>query len=946
MKNIYISLVAFILVFCCLEQNAKAQCATGTISGPTVNSAIGTGTSSDPAQCPVTIDFCYDLTGYSEAGTNWVHGVYVPWGTIPSGATIVAGATGAQPTDQTGDTKNWVFVNATNAQAQGLPGPGFYVFDGSGTPGGNFGDNGTGDAPATFPSLAPFCFTATVPCTTEGNYTPTVGVSADGQTGSWTDASCPLSTDDNNTLAPVYYFEDCTEPAAPASVPTTTVTINEGDDISAITLSANCAACPAPPASTPSLTTSTSNPMTVTTNPFGAPAFGMVISPADLPQPPYTDCVLTGATISYAAYGIVPPTDVNCPNPNNDDVFQLDIYDNADNVIYFDPSGGASPSRVISNVNILTALPTWTPADGINLYIQQNNYLDPTVPCDIAEPFSWDVSSIIGTVTLTYNCPAQPAPSVVQTWYDASTGGSSITTGGSIPATSIPGVDPNTAGTYTVYTDCVCDGCPSSTRTAASLIVQAVCDLATTGGSTTLCVYTGGAPSSFDLSTTVTQYSTDPTHLGVAWVEICLDSNAPWTPADGNPTTHPGYTGFITPDGSVAHDAGPAAGYFGCTTVQFVPVAYTNYDIVLGYTLDPACIGTPYTVTFPGADDIVADATGSITCDPADPGTAIFNFIAVDGGEVGLTAPFSASVTLGTATITTVDASIGDFEVQMSDPDVNNAAVIGSATVEFLDGNGCLVATFNLTFDAIADCGYSPCSSSEIAVSSTALCSDESYSVTLPSCTVLAGGLPDFGVAYDLDPSTVPTVTEFYDGLTGGVSDPGDISFYGDVSAGCDATSLQNLVGWGNITCAPYQIAMYVFPIDAVTNNIDVTCAPSAPVVVTIYPDPANFALGITASTGCGVAPIITDSTCPTLAAGFGWANAGPVAGCSTDAGTTNDPVSDTYSWTQTIPVWNAAAPVSCQITDQSGSETVAGCEDAAQCVIPCNADNGNWTTP
>ena len=115
-----------------------------------------------------------------------------------------------------------------------------------------------------------------------------------------------------------------------------------------------------------------------------------------------------------------------------------------------------------------------------------------------------------------------------------------------------------------------------------------------------------------------------------------------------------------------------------------------------------------------------------------------------------------------------------------------------------------------------------------------------------------------------------------------------------------------------------------------------------------VYPDPANFTIAVTPSAGCGEAPVIVDSTCPTVLEG--WAlGAPPAAGCATDADPLNDPENGDYIWTQDYSAYGWFAnpfAVNCVYPFDSDSENVTGCEDATLCSVPgctdpaaCNYD-------
>jgi len=95
------------------------------------------------------------------------------------------------------------------------------------------------------------------------------------------------------------------------------------------------------------------------------------------------------------------------------------------------------------------------------------------------------------------------------------------------------------------------------------------------------------------------------------------------------------------------------------------------------------------------------------------------------------------------------------------------------------------------------------------------------------------------------------------------------------------------------------------------------------------YPDPTNFVITVTPSAGCGEAPVITDSTCPTLTS-EGWQSGNaPMDGCTVFG---VPPTTETYEWVQTPPTFAAAAPAACAYPDDSGTEAVTGCEACNTC--------------
>lgn len=172
------------------ERNLSAQCANGTIALTGFTSDGGSGTYSDPATGNIEIDYCFNMTFFTELNTNWVHGVFISWEDLPQGAIMYEGPTGSQPTQH--GNRFWIFVDSLQAKNMSLPGPGFYVDEGDLNPWNNYGDNGMGTPKAVFPDLASFCFKMKINC---GNSLPTafvpkVTVTGDGTTGAWSNPAC------------------------------------------------------------------------------------------------------------------------------------------------------------------------------------------------------------------------------------------------------------------------------------------------------------------------------------------------------------------------------------------------------------------------------------------------------------------------------------------------------------------------------------------------------------------------------------------------------------------------------------------------------------------------------------------------------------------------------------------------------------------------------------
>jgi|GEM_PF-4185902 len=156
---------------------------------------------------------------------------------------------------------------------------------------------------------------------------------------------------------------------------------------------------------------------------------------------------------------------------------------------------------------------------------------------------------------------------------------------------------------------------------------------------------------------------------------------------------------------------------------------------------------------------------------------------------------------------------------------------------------------------------------------------------------------------------------------------------------GVSGTEICVPVTTDNQTCDLAALAITV-GLTCEGDDVDVSAFMLAP--LDVYPDPANFTIAVTPSAGCGEAPVIVDSTCPTLVEE--WAGgAAPAAGCTTDIDPANDPETDDYTWTQDYSVYSWFVDpfaTNCVYPSDSGSETVIGCEDPALCAGEAYCDN------
>jgi hypothetical protein len=123
------------------------------------------------------------MTGYSQAGSNWVEGFDINLG--PGWTNL---APGAPPANCGGNATGgqWIWMNVNNTPV-GPVGPGwFFDLNNDGNPANDFGDSGS--------CSWSFCFTVTVAqgCTPQ-NLLIQVIPGSDGLWGSWNSTACDLT---------------------------------------------------------------------------------------------------------------------------------------------------------------------------------------------------------------------------------------------------------------------------------------------------------------------------------------------------------------------------------------------------------------------------------------------------------------------------------------------------------------------------------------------------------------------------------------------------------------------------------------------------------------------------------------------------------------------------------------------------------------------------------
>lgn len=137
-----------------------------------------------------TYEFCYNLTQWNMAGSNWFHGIALSFGPGWDLATLT-------PTTFPGSCDGngvWDFYLSCTGSASGITfGPGFYYDSPSGgpldgNPGNNFGDN------CTFSTSWNMCFSITTlcgaACIDGADLWVSIEPVSDGEAGSWGNPSC------------------------------------------------------------------------------------------------------------------------------------------------------------------------------------------------------------------------------------------------------------------------------------------------------------------------------------------------------------------------------------------------------------------------------------------------------------------------------------------------------------------------------------------------------------------------------------------------------------------------------------------------------------------------------------------------------------------------------------------------------------------------------------
>ena len=141
-----------------------------------------------PPNTPV--NFCFHVGQYNTINTNWLHGVQLTFGPCWNAASLVTNI----PAPIAG-AGSWAYYPAGIGLNNGVNwGPGWYFdyFPNDGNPKNNFGDSPGGLVNVSTPAQWNFCATIVTSsvCSPGCNLNVTFNTSADGESGSWSNAGC------------------------------------------------------------------------------------------------------------------------------------------------------------------------------------------------------------------------------------------------------------------------------------------------------------------------------------------------------------------------------------------------------------------------------------------------------------------------------------------------------------------------------------------------------------------------------------------------------------------------------------------------------------------------------------------------------------------------------------------------------------------------------------
>lgn len=230
-------------------------------------------------------------------------------------------------------------------------------------------------------------------------------------------------------------------------------------------------------------------------------------------------------------------------------------------------------------------------------------------------------------------------------------------------------------------------------------------------------------------------------------------------------------------------------------------------------------------------------------------GSLEYNSDAVMGNDCGgFTQTGFTFTNITGGSCTPVNAN-GDGSYTVADTDTYEVCYTGNlAGSTTQDGDDICIVTTLVYCGVEANVPPPVCTSSAGSMLVSAeLCEGDNFGITLNGCTI--ADQTGFILAYDFDPTTVPTQAELYDGLLGGPSDPGDIAFFGEYSD-CTDNAFADLVGFTVPGCDIVSLDIYVIPSNA-DFTIDPSCAAEGPLSLTYYPT-LTAAITADASAMCG----------------------------------------------------------------------------------------------
>lgn len=320
-----------------------------------------------------------------------------------------------------------------------------------------------------------------------------------------------------------------------------------------------------------------------------------------------------------------------------------------------------------------------------------------------------------------------------------------------------------------------------------------------------------------------------PAPLGVS----CVGAEVPQdvfcetfdTPAAWAGSINNGNQSWLFPfvGGTVSGGTGPDGGVDPATGAVDAAAPYAVFESSVGTPLaSPACMESPAIDLTCASGDIEL----SFWLHAFGPDiTGLDVEVSTDGGTTWA----NALTTLGPGGLQTANADpwvpVGVNLASFAGQTINIRFCVQAPSVGFTADMGIddilIQACTTTSACANATCVPFVCSSTAgSTVSETSVCSGDTFDVLFDPAGCLEEGQPDFLLAYDTDPLTVPTQQDVYDALITGF--PIDILWFGATATCADGGFIgENLA---NGACTAFTITPIIVPWNATTGLLDETC--------------------------------------------------------------------------------------------------------------------------